>query len=433
MAKHRTGHIYRFKRPNGTLGNYYLQYRIEGKLFNRSLRTTNKRRAEQEAAKHLEGLKLADEIDALATLQTRIDRKQNELDELNKADALKLVDTWAAFVASGNRNEVSKSTLKVYQYTWNAFLRFMQAEHSNIEHVSGVTYEIAEAYKERFTKKTGRTWNAHRALLLMVWNVLEDKAQTTENPWERLKLRREEPQGRRALSVEEIQLLLQKATDELEISFAFGLYLGARLGDACRMEWKMVDFSSNRITYTPHKTARKKHNTLVLPIHPALREMLLKIPASKRKGPITPELHKLYTEKGPYAVSKQVQHLFTECGIKTQKEGNGVRKTVEAGFHSLRHSAVSFMRAAGTAQTTSQAVVGHSSSEVHNLYTHVDESALESAIQAIPSPGVQAAPIDPAEQLVEMLMGEKKTISRKQLAKSIHGSIEDMKATLLSA
>jgi integrase len=196
----------------------------------------------------------------------------------------------------------------------------------------------------------------------------------------------------------------------------------------------MIDMASNRITYTPHKTARKKHNTLVLPIHPALRKMLSKTPKSKRKGPITPKLCSLYSEKGPYAVSKQVQQLFTDCGIKTQCKGKGVRKTVEAGFHSLRHSAVSFMRAAGTAQTTSQAVVGHSSAEVHNLYTHVDESALESAIQAIPSPGRKEDVADPVEQLVELLMGEKKSISRNTLEKNIRLHAEEMNiANLLVA
>jgi integrase len=431
MAKHRTGHIYRQKKPNGTLGNYYLQYRIDGKLYKRSLGTTSKRDAKREADKHLEGLKLADEIEALSVIQTRIERKQDKLDSLNKADALLLTDTWQAFVASGNRNEVSASTLKIYQYTWNAFLRFMQEKHSDVKYMNSVTYKIAEEYKERFSKKTGRTWNAHRALLLMVWNILKDKAQATENPWERLKIRRESPQGRRALTVKEIQALLEKATGEMKLNIAFGLYLGARLGDACRMEWSMVDVTSNRITYTPHKTARKKHNTLVLPIHPALRDMLVKTPKTDREGFITPDLEALYTDKGPYAVSKQVQQIFTDCGIVTQREGTGVRRSVEAGFHSLRHSAVSFMRAAGTAQTTSQAVVGHSSAEVHNLYTHVDENALESAIFAIPSPLQNANDEkDPVEQILELLLGKKKSISRKGLKMALRENFADLKTTV---
>ncbi len=427
MAKHRTGHIYRIKKPNGTLGNYYLQYRIDGKLYKQSLGTTSKREAQRKADKHLEGLKLADEIDALSVIQTRIDRKQDKLDSLNKTEALLLTDTWQAFVTSGNRNEVSASTLKVYQYTWNAFLRFMQEKHSDAKSMNSVTYEIAEEYKECFSEKTGRTWNAHRALLLMVWNILEEKAQTTDNPWEKLKLRREKPQGRRALTVKEIQTLLEKATGEMKRTIAFGLYLGARLGDACRMEWSMVDVASNRITYTPHKTERKKNNTLVLPIHPTLRDMLAKIPKTKREGFITPELAALYTDKGPYAVSKQVQQLFTDCGIVTQREGTGVRRSVEAGFHSLRHSAVSFMRAAGTAQTTSQAVVGHTSAEVHNLYTHVDEHALEIAINAIPFPEGKDKAKDPVKDLVTLLMGEQKSISRNQLSKALAANLERIK------
>jgi integrase len=147
--------------------------------------------------------------------------------------------------------------------------------------------------------------------------------------------------------------------------------------------------------------------------------MLVKTPKAEREGFITPDLHALYTDKGPYAVSKQVQQLFTVCGIETQREGQGVRKTVEAGFHSLRHSAVSFMRAAGTAQTTSQAIVGHSSVEVHNLYTHVDESALQNAITAIPYPKGRETGESKISKLVDLIMDGRKTLTRKALEKGL--------------
>ena len=43
------------------------------------------------------------------------------------------------------------------------------------------------------------------------------------------------------------------------------------------------------------------------------------------------------------------------------------------------------MRDAGAAQTTSQAVVGHSDETTHRLYSHVDEDALRRAVYALPS------------------------------------------------
>lgn len=65
------------------------------------------------------------------------------------------------------------------------------------------------------------------------------------------------------------------------------------------------------------------------------------------------------------------------------------------------------MREAGAAQTTSQAVVGHNSAEIHELYSHTDNEAKRLAVYALPSftgdksaeladplsPRVEAAPI----------------------------------------
>jgi hypothetical protein len=43
------------------------------------------------------------------------------------------------------------------------------------------------------------------------------------------------------------------------------------------------------------------------------------------------------------------------------------------------------MREAGAAQSISQAIVGHNSAEVHQLYTHADEDAMRRAVGALPA------------------------------------------------
>lgn len=97
-----------------------------------------------------------------------------------------------------------------------------------------------------------------------------------------------------------------------------------------------------------------------------------------------------------------VQAHFEACGIVTtgERNGAGVRRYVAAGFHSLRHSAVSLMREAGAAQSISQAIVGHNSPEVHQLYTHADEDALRRAVSALPAvlTDKPAAALPPAKE-----------------------------------
>ena len=55
-----------------------------------------------------------------------------------------------------------------------------------------------------------------------------------------------------------------------------------------------------------------------------------------------------------------------------------------------------FLRQAGTAQSVSQAIVGHNSPDVHALYTHTNEDALRRAVATLPAViGDTPAPVLP--------------------------------------
>ncbi len=151
------------------------------------------------------------------------------------------------------------------------------------------------------------------------------------------------------------------------------------------MEWGNVDLKKGFVRYTPRKTARRSGKTLTIPLHPVLIGILSETPPPARHGYIMPKTAKLYLEKGPYAVAAIVQRHFEKNDIVTTREGKGVRKVVSAGFHSLRHSAVSLLREAGAPLSVTMAIVGHSSLAMHDTYTHAGENALRQAVSSLPS------------------------------------------------
>lgn len=258
---------------------------------------------------------------------------------------------------------------------------------------------MCEKYKEHMAglKVTGCTFNAHRAFLRSFFSVLTDKARLTENPWAKIAKRDEHSIGRRPLTVEELRLVCQSAKGELRIMLALGLYLGCRLGDAACMDWGNVDMARRLIRYTPRKTARKKPDALLIPIHPELFAVLNETTPGNRKGPVTPDMNERY-QRHQGVVSHLVHNHFEACGLTTtgERNGAGIRRYVSAGFHSLRHSAVSFLRQAGAAQSISQHIVGHFSPDVHALYTHTDEDSLRRAVAALPAViGGNPAPVLP--------------------------------------
>lgn len=378
-------------------GNYYLIFRQGGKSVWRSLGTPSREDAERIAREEYGWVRAANENQKLAVLAAQVEGRQALIDEYEDRNALTVEDAWGAYLKAGNRRDISGSTLSVYEYYWGAFVRWLDTSYPDVKRLRDVNEGVAEAYKDTFRAKTGRTWNAHRAFLRSFWNVLATKARTTGNPWAAMARRIEDSKGRRPLTTDELKIVCGSAEGELRLALALGLYLGARLGDAVRMDWGSLDMGKRTVRYLPGKTARKQPNPLMLPMHPALYLILSETPPRKRTGPVTPKLASLYNTRGPGAVTYHIQAHFRECGLTTLKPGNGVRKLVDAGFHSLRHSAVTIMREAGAALSTSQAVVGHASREVHELYTHTDEGALRRAILALPAVAGDGADLPASE------------------------------------
>lgn len=387
---------------------------IAGRRYAKTTGQTDKRDAEKELGRIIEPYLVKDEIKTLQNVKSRIEGAKAELTILDEQrnPPLLLESAWDAYDRAGNRREISPVTMRNYECHWKNFLRWLGETHPEAKTLREITFEICEDYKEHMAelKVTGRTFNAHRAFLRSFFNVLTHKARLTENPWAKIAKRDEHSIGRRPLTVEELRNVCQNAKGELRIMLAFGLYLGCRLGDAACMDWGNVDMERRLIRYIPRKTARKKPEPLLIPIHPELYIVLSETAPGNRKGPVTPDMAERY-QKHQGIVSNLIQEHFEACGLTTTSERNGVgiRRSVVAGFHSLRHSAVSFLRQAGAAQSVSQAIVGHNSPDVHALYTHTDEDALRRAVATLPAVIGDSPALLPAktrdEQLREIIEG----------------------------
>jgi integrase len=68
-----------------------------------------------------------------------------------------------------------------------------------------------------------------------------------------------------------------------------------------------------------------------------------------------------------------------------KKGRDTAREVATVSFHSLRHSAVSLLKAAGVPDATVMALVGHKTLAMSSHYTHVGKESLESAVASLPS------------------------------------------------
>jgi integrase len=153
------------------------------------------------------------------------------------------------------------------------------------------------------------------------------------------------------------------------------------------LTWRAVDLDSEEIAFIARKTGRR----IVLPFVQQLADYLASLPASDKPDAfIFPHT---VSAKRTASLSNQFRDILVEAGLveplprghkSTGKGRNQARKASEISFHSLRHSAVTMLKAAGVSDFMAREIVGHESTAVSRQYTHLTTDDKRAAMQRLP-------------------------------------------------
>jgi integrase len=431
--KRRTGYL--FKRGS----NFYVSWKVNGKLFMKALRDDNgqpitaKREAEIARDKFMLPIATGDEAAVLESISGRLEGRKAELTKWQDEQhpPLSIGQTWSEFLASPNRPDSGKSTLRQYEFQWQAFADWMQEKHADAPTLREVTKEIAEKYASSLNhgRFSPSTYNKHLNLLTLVFRVVKHKAKLTGNPWEEIQRKRLVTNSRRELTIEELRKVCQTAKGELQTLLAVGLYTGLRLGDCATLQWGEVDLVRGIIRRVPNKTARRNPKPVLVPIHSALRDMLAATPPDHRHDYVLPETAALYNHRTDM-VTDLIQRHFKTCGITLHKPGTGTegkRAVIEVGFHSLRHSFVSMCRESNAPLAVVESIVGHSNPSMTRHYSHVGELAAGRAV-ALLADVMSEATTEPIKRGQDEILRDVQAVLREMTAKNWR----DKKAALLA-
>jgi integrase len=384
---------YLLKRGN----NYYCSWRQNGKLITRALRDasgqpiTTVEAARKARDEFIRPFTASTETKVLEEISVKLQGRKAELAkwENEKNPPLAIGQAWSEFLASPNRPDSGDSTLRQYEFQWQAFADWMSKKHADKLALRDVTKEISEEYASSLNhgKFSPSTYNKHLNLLTLVFRVVKHKAKITDNPWADIQRKRIVVNSRRELTIDELRKVCQAATGELQVLFALGIYSGLRLGDCATLRWAETDLARGVIRRIPNKTARRNPKPVIVPIHPVLRDILSTTPANQRGEYVLPETAALYMHN-ICAVTDRVQNHFKACGITLHKPGTGTdgkRAVIEVGFHSLRHTFVSLCRENNAPLAVVESIVGHSNPAMTRHYTHIGEVAAGRAVAALPT------------------------------------------------
>jgi integrase len=248
--------------------------------------------------------------------------------------------------------------------------------------------EIAR-FRDREAKELSRaTANLSLKVLRVCFGEAVKQGALTNNPATRVAvLKTGGKSARRAFTLPEIKRVLKACGDDLEWRglVLFGLYLGQRLGDLAKLTWRAVDLESGEIAFTAGKTGRR----IVLPLVQPLVDYLAVLPPSDSLN--TYIFPRAATAKRTGSLSNQFREIMTDAGLvearshEATKQGRSqARETSELSFHSLRHSAVTMLKASGLSDVFAREIVGHESAAISRQYTHLSTDDLRAAMQRLP-------------------------------------------------
>jgi integrase len=352
----------------------------------RSTATADRKRAQ----------KIADEYEAAArrkrtALQVR--RVNTQLhqevtgEELSQTSLSNFLDAWLERKAP----EIAPSTEAFYRNAAAKFIRFMGPL------ADADVMEITREHITRFRNEEAKRWapktvNHQVKFLRMVFRNARRDAIVCDDPAEFVEtIRKGKTAARRPFTISELKAALGVANPEWHSMILFGFYTGQRLGDVATLTWQNIDLQQGEIRLVTRKT----HKTKILPIAVPLRRHIEALPAADDPAAaLHPKAFAIVMEQDGKTghLSNQFADLLADAGLR-EKKPHRKRKDAskrsrathsELSFHCLRHTAVTMLKETGIPAAVVMELVGHDSTQISEVYTHVGVEAMQKAADSLP-------------------------------------------------
>jgi integrase len=296
------------------------------------------------------------------------------------------IKSWCETWLQAKEIETEPSTHARYERVVERFTGFLGEAKSKRDLATLQTSDIARFRDHEVKERARATANLGVKVLRVCLGEATRQGLLTVNPAANVKLLKSSKESkRRPFTLPEIKRILKACDAEWRGLVLFGLYLGQRLGDLAKLTWRAVNFESGEIAFTTRKTGRR----IVLPLVQPLSDYLASLPASDNPNAfIFPQSA---SAKRTSRLSNRFRDILVDAGLveareyKTTTKGRShAREASEISFHSLRHSAVTMLKASGLSDVFAREIVGHESAAVSRQYTHLSTDDLRIAMQRLP-------------------------------------------------
>ena len=398
-------------------GKYYFRSRINGKEKTISLKIdASEPKAQEKAQEKAKELipvinsSTREEIAAHVAIAKRLKKEK---------DRIKIIKLWEIFEKNPERPSCGIGTLTNHNSHINHFIDWLSEKHPLVIYVEEIDRDIAHEYSQSIMNMSPRSYNSYLGTLKLLFRLIQNKLPDNQSPFANVLKRPRETVSKEDFSEEQLQAIFEvfesetklMHQQEMEILFYLGAYTGLRLKDDALAEWKSFNLETETISCKPMKT-KKSNKQVIIPMHPVLKEKLLK--ASEWRKEDSPYILPNVAERYLYnasGVKKDTGRVLEMAGIiepVLKKDSNKIKERKKArrklyGFHSLRHSFVSFCARAGVPLAVVQALVGQGSPAVTRVYTHIGTDSFKKVMNALPGAKQSKQEIEQAKELAELV------------------------------
>ncbi|MEW6144156.1 MAG: tyrosine-type recombinase/integrase [Thermodesulfobacteriota bacterium] len=307
--------------------------------------------------------------EALRKLEERHEKKKHGLFD----------DTKISFKDYSNEYlEFSKSNKAENSYKRDITTLKNLASYFGTKPLSQITSHHIEKYKMmRLEEVAPRTVNIELRCLSHMFNKAVEWEYISDSPYKGIRQLTFQKKPPRFLAKDEVQKLLDHASNWLRPILVVMLNTGIREGERTKLRFKDIDFNKNRILIHSPKTKSYR----AIPMNKEVKETLLRL-----KDNFISLNSYVTSERKPH----QKEYVFcNEDGspvLKIKKAlANACKKAGLKGVtpHTLRHTFASHLVMSGVDLNTVQRLLGHTSISTTLIYSHLTEDHLARGVERL--------------------------------------------------
>ena len=357
-----------------------------GKQYRRSTRETNRARAQCVALIYERAAKAKGSPQRVRKVISGLLAEHFE-EGLPSTTVREFFNQWL----DARRGETSPATYRRYRDAAERFLEFLGSKaETDLDEIQ--KKQITEYRDAQCARVSTSTANSYLKLVRMMFRSARQDGVLLQDPSEGVRPAKERhrERARKPFTIDEIRSILSVANDEWKSIIRCALFTGQRLSDLVALTWNQIDFEHNEIRLTTRKTGRR----LIIPLADQLREHLLGMAGNDNpSGPLHPRAYAtVHSQQGrTNTLSLEFAEILVNAGLREYKDhqGRGIGRDARRAqsaltFHSLRHTSVSMMKAAGISDSTVMALIGHETVRMSDHYSHASKGELAQAVRALP-------------------------------------------------